>query len=150
MRERQRKIFSVFFVLSLILVNYQNCGSAKNAPDIAANEDIGVDGNNLGVINPVVTGGIQFSQTKATVESSDQNLNVFGVCSAEQNGAFISWVLEDASGIKIFSDKSLCDRGVFAISFEGVEALACNSQLQLKAFFGAKAKTQIEIQKNCN
>lgn len=148
MKERQYKIFSIFAMLSIVLVHYQNCGAAKYSP--SADTNIAADGKDLGVINPISTGGIQFPQSKTTVSSVDKNLNVSGICSLEQNGAFISWVLEDENGQKLFADKSLCDRGSFAVAFEGVEGLACNAKLQLKAFFGAKAKTQIEIHKNCD
>ncbi|MBY0314465.1 MAG: hypothetical protein K2Q26_03030 [Bdellovibrionales bacterium] len=147
MKRRQYKVLGIFAILSVLILNYQNCG-AKGAG--GASTEASSDGGTMGVINPVNTGGIQFTESKATVSSLDEELNIVGLCSVEQSGAFIKWSLQDNDGNELFEGRSLCDRGSFEVAFENVKQLACNSKLQLKAVFGAKAKTQIEIQKNCN
>lgn len=142
MKDRQLKIVGIFLSLSLLLLNYQNCGSKGGAT--ATN---GTDQNSI--INPVVAGGISFIQTKATVNASDTELAIDGLCSKEQAGGLIGWQALDQSGEIIASGKSLCDKGGFEVLFAGVDNLACGTNLTLKAAFGAKSKTELIIEKNC-
>lgn len=145
MQERQLKVLGIFLTLSLVLLNYQNCGSSKGGGGETATA---VDGDNS-IINPVVTGGISFVQTKATVSASDTELAIDGLCSQEQAGALIGWQAFDDLGDVVASGKSLCDKGAFEVLFAGVENLACGSNLTLKAAFGAKSKTELIIEKKC-
>ncbi len=143
MQERQLKILGIFLSLSLVLLNYQNCGSKGGAADgdaAAATE---------GIINPVNVGGIAFVQEKATVSSADTELAINGLCSKEQAGGLIGWQALDESDVVVASGKSLCDRGAFEVLFVGVENLACGAKLNLKAAFGSKSKTELVIEKQC-
>lgn len=143
MQERQLKILGIFLSLSIVLLNYQNCGSSKGAAGTATIAD------ENSIINPVVAGGIAFVQTKATVNASDTELAVDGLCSKEQSGGLIGWQALDDSGDVVASGKSLCDKGAFEVLFAGVENLACGSNLTLKAAFGSKSKTELTIEKKC-
>lgn len=144
MQERPLKILSIFLSLSIVLLNYQNCGSKTSATGTAA----AVSDENS-IINPVVTGGISFVQTKATVSASDTELAIDGLCSKDQSGGLIGWQALDSSQNIIASGRSLCDRGAFEVLFAGVDNLACGSNLKLKAFFGSKSKTELTIEKKC-
>lgn len=142
MQERQLKILGIFLSLSIVLLNYQNCGSKGGAGTATA------AGENS-IINPVIAGGISFVQTKATVNASDTELAIDGLCSQEQSGGLIGWQALDQAGDVVASGKSLCDKGGFEVLFAGVENLACGSNLKLKAAFGSKSKTELTIEKNC-
>ncbi|MCC6138815.1 MAG: hypothetical protein IT287_09290 [Bdellovibrionaceae bacterium] len=143
MQERQLKILGIFVSLSLVLLNYQNCGSSKGADGAPA------AGADMGIINPVVAGGISFVQTKATVNAADTELAIDGLCSKEQSGGMIGWQALDEEQTVVASGKSLCEKGGFEVLFAGVENLACGSKLTLKAAFGSKSKSELEIEKNC-
>lgn len=143
MQERQLKILSVFIGLSFLLLNYQNCGSSKSANPAAESS------GEMGIINPVVVGGISFIQTKATVSAADTELAIDGLCSKEQSGGLIGWQALDESANVVASGNSLCEKGAFEVLFAGVENLACGSKLTLKATFGSKSKSELEIEKNC-
>lgn len=147
MNERRLKILIIFTVLCGVLFNYQNCGS-KNATSSAEPIQL-VDDGEMDIIDPMSTGGIQFVQSKAEVTTADTELAASGICSAEQNGSLLSWKVFNSNLEIVAQGKSLCDKGTFEIVFEGVESLACDTELSLQAFFGAKAKTQLLISKNC-
>ncbi len=134
--------------MSFMLLNYQNCGSSKNMDGTAATPDVN-DGGEMGIINPVIAGGISFVQTKATVSAADTELAIAGLCSKEQSGGLIGWQATDQNGTLMASGNSLCDKGSFEVLFAGVESLACGAKLTLKATFGAKSKSELEIEKNC-
>lgn len=146
MQERQLKILGIFLSLSLVLLNYQNCGSKGGA----ANADATAAGADVGIINPVNTGGISFVQEKATVSSSDTELAINGLCSKEQSGGQIGWKAVDESDVVVASGKSLCDRGAFEVLFVGVENLSCGAKLNLIAAFGSKSRSELVIEKKCN
>lgn len=137
------KSFGLFIIMGLVLLNYQNCGSSKNLTDTSS-----ADGD-MGIINPVVTGGISFVQEKATVSASDTELAINGLCSQEQSGGLIGWKALDESNNVMLEGKSLCDRGSFEVLFAGIENLSCGSQITLKAFFGSKSKSELLIEKKC-
>lgn len=145
MQERQLKILGIFLSLSLVLLNYQNCGSKGGAASGSASAD-----GEMGIINAINTGGIAFTQTKATVSSTDTELAIAGLCSQEQAGGLIGWQALDESGSQIASGKSLCDRGSFEVLFVGVESLSCGAKLNLKAAFGSKSKSELIIEKKCD
>jgi hypothetical protein len=154
MKRYQYKVFAVFAVTCLLLLQYQNCGSSKNLNPVAEDQSLSApedsaDGD-MHVINEVNTGGIQFVQSKTVVSSSDSDFSAFGTCSLEHQGALLSWQLLDESGSSLFKGKSKCENGVFRVDFQGVDSLACGTNLILKAAFGAQAETQTLISKNCN
>lgn len=145
MKRSHVKSFAIFIALSLVLINYQNCSSAANSDDALM-----FASSTEGTIDEVNTGEIDFIQEKVSVNESDENLTLYGICSSQQNGAMISWKLFDKQGNEMERGQALCDTGAFEVSFEGVDQLACDSKLSLKAFFGAKANSQMSIEKNCN
>lgn len=141
MKDKRLKILGIFLGLSLVLFNYQNCGSKNSSTPSQA--------NNESIINRVVTGGISFVQTKATVSASDTELAINGLCSQEQSGGLIGWQALDQASNVIASGNSLCDRGSFEVLFAGVDNLDCGSKLTLIAKFGTKSRSELEIEKNC-
>ena len=141
------KNYALFIIMSLVLLNYQNCGSAKNMGD--PQSDFNADGSEMGIINPVSTGGISFVQTKAVVSASDTELAINGLCSQEQSGGLIGWKALDENDNLMAEGNSLCDRGAFEVLFAGVDSLSCGSKITLKAAFGAKSKSELLIEKNC-
>lgn len=147
MSEYPLKKFGLFIVMSLVLLNYQNCGSAKNITDTPTDASAG--GSEMDIINPVIAGGISFVQTKAVVTASDTDLAIDGLCSLEQSGGLIGWKATDENNTLMAEGKSLCDRGAFEVLFAGVDSLACGSKITLKAAFGAKSKSEVLIEKNC-
>lgn len=149
MKERQFKILGIFVVLSFVLFNYQNCGSSKGAMNSTGDSNDPAQGATMNIIDPVLAGGINFAQSKAVVGASDTELSANGLCSQEQNGAFIGWQVIDEQNQVMASGKSLCDQGVFEVTFTGVDSLACGAKLTLKAAFGAKSKSEMAIDKNC-
>jgi len=149
MNERKFKILVIFAVLAGVLLNYQNCASQKNSLTPADLADSEQSDGQMDIINPISTGGIQFVQNKAQVSSVDTDLKALGLCSAEQHGAQLSWKVLDEEENILAQGKSLCDRGSFEVVLDGVETLPCDAQLKLKAAFGAKAKTELSISKEC-
>lgn len=150
MKERNFKLVLIFAALSGVLLNYQNCGSQKNALDGSGDvASIREDGE-MDIIDPMNIGGIQFVQTKATLTSQDTALTALGTCSDEQDGAILSWKVFDADGTQLLQGKSPCDHGTFQVVLDGVEELECGVELSLKAVLGSKAKTELSIAKNCN
>jgi hypothetical protein len=145
MKARQYKLLGIFLVLGAVLLNYQNCGS-KGASSASVET---ADGGEMGIINPVIAGGINFTQSKAVVSASDTELAVDGLCSKEQSGALIGWQLRDDNANIVSAGRSLCDKGAFEVVFAGVQSLACGASMTLVATFGSKAKSEIAIEKNC-
>jgi hypothetical protein len=151
MKKYQYRVIGIFISLTLILLQYQNCASSKGSSLDATDEAAIVDGSDdRHVINEVNTGGIQFLQSKTILTASDQNLSAYGSCAVEQQDGKLSWQLLDDQGNLLFKGSALCDKGIFEVRFEGVDDLACDANLTLKAYFGAQAKTETLINKKCN
>lgn len=149
MRERHLKLFVIFIALSGLLLHYQNCGSksasmADGSPDPFESSD-----PQMGIINPIETGTIQFLQTKTEINDATQQIVAYGVCSSEQQGALLSWTLVDTSAQAISRGRSLCDRGTFEVVYDNAVSLDCNSTLKLTAYFGSKEKTDLLVEKVC-
>lgn len=141
MKERHWKITIIFAALAGLLLQYQNCGS--NAGQQNSDPE-------MGVINPIETGSIQFLQSKTEIDDSTTQLVAHGVCSAEQDGALLSWRLADPNSQQtISSGKSLCDRGTFEIIYEETTSLDCNSTNKLTAYLGSQEKTDLIVEKKC-
>lgn len=139
MKERTYKIGLIFIALAGVLLNFQNCGSS---PSQQADSD-------MKIINPVQTGSIQFLQTKTEIDNSATQLVAYGVCSAEQDGAILSWRMADEQSQQISSGRSLCDRGAFEVVYEEASQLECNSTIRLTAFLGSQEKTELLVEKKC-
>jgi hypothetical protein len=151
MKKYQYRVFAIFFSLTIVLLQYQNCASSKGASlDGTADQTLPSGSGDLHVINEASTGNIQFIQTKTVVAASDQNLVVYGTCALGQQGGQLSWKLLNAQGGLLYKGNALCDKGAFEVRFEGVTDLACGSNLLLKAYFGAQASTETIIDKSCN
>ena len=142
MRERHFKIAIIFSCLSLVLLQYQNCGSQAPQDSVAQDPD-------LGVINPINTGSIQFLQTKTEIDDSIQNIVAYGVCSAEQQGALLSWKLVDENEVVVSSGRSTCERATFEIISSDISSLDCGSLSKLTAYLGAHEKTELVVEKKC-
>lgn len=140
MKERHWKIIVIFVALTGLLLHYQNCGSkAGQSSD-----------PEMGVINPIETGSIQFLQSKTEIDNSTTQLVAHGVCSLEQDGALLSWRLADPNSQEtISSGKSLCDRGAFEIIYAETSNLDCNSVNKLTAYLGSQEKTDLIVEKKC-
>lgn len=150
MRERQLKIFVIFIALSGLLLHYQNCGSKSAQQNAEVGQNPGSTSDpELGIINPVNTGSIQFLQTKTEIDNTSTQIVAYGICSQEQEGALLSWKLSGADAQIISKGKSLCDRGTFEVVYNEASSLACNSTLQLTAFLGSQEKTELFVKKIC-
>jgi hypothetical protein len=139
MQERQLKIGIVLIALSGILIHFQNCGSSPGQQA----------GSDMKIINPVETGSIQFLQSKTEISNATTQLVALGVCSAEQDGAVLSWRLADEQFQQISSGQSLCDRGAFEVIYEEASMLECNATIRLTAFLGSQEKTELLVEKKC-
>ena len=139
MNERYSKLAVIFITLSGVLFNFQNCGSQPAEQS----------GSEMKIINPVETGSIQFLQTKTEIDNSATQLIAYGVCSAEQDGAILSWKLANEHAEQISSGRSLCDRGTFEVIFDEASAIECNSTIRLTAFLGSQEKTELIVEKKC-
>ncbi len=145
MRERHFKIAMIFGCLSLVLLQYQNCGS--QAPQDSSSTI--VQDPDLGVINQVNTGSIQFLQTKTEIDASAQDIVAYGVCSVEQQGALLSWKLVDENEQVVSKGRSTCDRGTFEIISSDISSLDCGSLSKLTAYLGSSEKTELIVEKKC-
>lgn len=149
MRERHLKIFVIFVALSGLLLHYQNCGSKSAEMSDAGSNPLLNSDPQVGIINPIETGGIQFLQSKTEITDSTMQIIAYGVCSTDQQGALLSWTLVDTEAQAISKGRSLCDRGTFEVVYEEASSLDCNSTLKLTAYLGSKEKTDLLVEKVC-
>ncbi len=149
MRERHLKLFVIFIALSGLLLHYQNCGSSSTQMADATQDPLQNSDPQMGIINPIETGTIQFLQSKTEINDATQQIIAYGVCSSEQQGALLSWTLVDTAAQAISQGRSLCDRGTFEVVYNEAASLDCNSTLKLTAYFGAKEKTDLLVEKVC-
>jgi len=151
MKRYKVKVIGIFVMLSALILQFQNCGSKASLQD-GQPETLpleSADGDLSGIDN-ISTGGIQFVQSKTVVDSDDQHVSAFGTCSQDQNGGQLSWKLFDENDTLLFKGKSNCQSGIFEVAFDGADSLTCGASLKLVATFGAQAKTETLINKNCN
>jgi hypothetical protein len=146
MRERYMKIISIFVLLTVVLFQYQNCGSQnqKLAGDSYSNDP------EMGVINPINIGSIQFLQSKTEIDDSVKELTAYGVCSQDQQGALLSWKLIDEETNILSTGKSLCNQGTFEIVSSIASSIVCGSSSKLTAYLGSQEKTELLVEKVCN
>lgn len=147
MRERHFKTAMIFGCLSFVLLQYQNCGSQSQQEN--SKPTTVVQDPDMGVINPVNTGSIQFLQSKTEIDEETQNIAAYGVCSSEQQGALLSWKLVDENALIVSKGRSTCDRGAFEIVSSDVAALDCGSLSKLTAYLGSSEKTELIVEKKC-
>ncbi len=150
MQERHLKIVIIFVALSGLLFHYQNCGSTGAQQNTDTDLNAGpIASPELGIINPVNTGSIQFLQSKAEIDDRSTQIVAYGVCAQEQEGALLSWRLSGEDASIISSGKSLCDRGTFEVVYNEASSLECDSTIQLTAFLGSQEKTELSVEKRC-
>lgn len=150
MQERHLKISVIFIALLGLLLHYQNCGSTAAQQNVDSDQSPGsISDPELGIINPVNTGSIQFLQSKAEIDDRSTQIVAYGVCSQEQEGALLSWKLSGNDAQIISNGKSLCDRGTFEVVYNEASSLDCDSTLKLTAFLGSQEKTELSVEKIC-
>ena len=147
MQARHLRVLGIFLLLSGVLINYQNCGQSHGAAGPAAKA--ANDGGSVDIIDQNITGGLSFVDSKVTLSASDQNLKASGLCSADQDGALISWKVYDGEDV-VAEGKALCDKSLFNVEISDANDVACGANLHLEAALGAKAKAELAISKNCN
>lgn len=144
MKTKSIKISLTMFGLFCVLLNYQNCSP------VAGTEDLGqAPSTQEGIIDPMNIGQIDFMQEKVNVAQDDTDLSVFGICSSEQSGSLIGWKIYDSTSTQMFKGRSVCDLGSFEVALEGLDTIPCGEQFELHAALGAKAKSQVIIEKSC-
>lgn len=150
MKECHFKLMSIFTLLAAVLFHYQNCGSksANLSEGSTITQNLNSDPE-VGVINPINTGSIQFLQSKTQVANSDVTLVAYGSCSQDQQGALLSWKIFDSTNSILAIGKSLCNQGTFEVIYQEIETLNCGN-LKLSAYFGSQAQTDMLIEKACN
>lgn len=149
MKERHIKLLSIFLILGGVLMHYQNCSQNSKSLDAQQNSENLNSDPTMRIINPVETGGIQFLESKTQLASTDQSFIAYGLCSAEQQGALLSWKLFDANENLISKGKSLCDKGAFEVVYQEAGSLPCDSALKLSAYFGSSVSADLSVSKSC-
>lgn len=149
MQERHFKLLVIFTMLSGVLLQYQNCGSPKNADASVQIENLDPNARDRSVINDVSVGGIQFLQNKTAVQAADSEFRAYGTCAADQQGAMLSWKVVNQDEQVLANGKSLCNEGLFEVHVVNASDLSCEDDLVLKAAFGAKAKAESVVDKSC-
>lgn len=138
------KMYLIYLVLGLALIQYQNCAPSNQVLDQTEAES-NADGS-ADVIDRVQVGGIAFAQNKVSV-FSDEEVVVLGMC--DQSGSMISWSLSNSSGEVIERGLSECDLGAFEVVLSGRWRSHCDQNLSLAAALGAKASSKTVVEAFC-
>lgn len=150
MKQRFKNSAIVLLALSLLVLQFQNCAqSSSDEYEPQDEKTIGEGDQQESIINPITTGSLQFVEKIIQFDEAEDMVVAYGVCSAEQQGSLISWKLYDEDENELERGRSLCDLGAFEISFEGAQTLHCGSEQVLKAFLGAKSKSEVSLMKVC-
>lgn len=139
------KMYTMYLLLGLALVQYQNCAGSNEAfdessPAMSAGDST-VDG-----IDQVNVGDISFAQNKVQAYINDEVI-VSGVCG--QTGSLIGWTLKDPQGEVIERGLSECNLGSFHVALGSQWEGFCDQDLELKARLGAQASSEAIIESYC-
>lgn len=137
------KLAILYFFFGFVVLQYQNCAPA---PNVDGNIEGALAQDQVGVINPVVTGEIAFPQQKLSIPF-EERLRAYGLC--EQSGAKISWRLFAPNGEPVEQGLSECDQGTFVVDASETWKEFCDETFTLKAMLGAKASSEVQVETLC-
>lgn len=138
-----------------LLTQYQNCApagkfaettssvQAMSAAQVGQTQDVGV-------IEPLKLSKIDlYDIEKDFVSSSQSFIELKGFCEWNQDGSTLGWDILNGQNERVAKGTTLCSKGEFKISLAQSEALACDQQYLLRAYFGARSSDSLTLRSHC-
>ena len=142
----------------MIMLPFQNCAPAGGPQAIghssaSVSASAGSDPNQpVTVIDDVNrTTALSFVQTAADFAPGAMSLALDGVCSSQQDGATLRWLLRDPlNATQIASDTMSCSLGSFHVELPVQALLQCGRVYSLEAHLGLGRMGTISVQRPCS
>lgn len=135
---------------AFLLLNYQNCAPATNAPmggtAMVGHQQIG---SHVDVIDQINEGRLSFMQKSVAVQEQAESLELTGLCDQAQSGATLRWQLRDANNQDLGEGFVVCEQGGFTVAIEPVHELECGASYNLIAQLGVEESDAVEIKRAC-
>ncbi|RME18466.1 MAG: hypothetical protein D6797_00390 [Bdellovibrio sp.] len=139
------KLAGIFAIMTLFLIQFQNC--APVSPINGAIQNI--DGE-VRVIDDWNADSLLFFSKTATATPNVSTLNIDGFCNRKAKNMEVFWYLIDPSqpNLDISQGVAYCNNGAFRVSVN-TEALQCNKTYSLMAGFDGVKKAEISVRRPC-
>ncbi len=151
MNTRKWSNLSVISALgAILLVGYQNCAPASNAPRggaaMVGHQQLA---SPVDVIDRINEGKLSFMQKSVAVRPEVESLVLNGVCDPEQSGATLRWELRDSNNEDLGEGFVSCEQGGFMVALAPVQEFECGASYSLVAQLGVMESEAVEIRRSC-
>lgn len=145
---RKLKTTSIIIVLSVIVFQFQNCGSPPDGFDdttVASSSEF-----NPGLVDDLPNKKLVFVESLIVTKHDQDLINYDGLCSRDSDGKQIEWVLEKISDRSVaLEGQSECSRGGFRISADKMLDIECNQDYELIPFMG-EFEDKLIVRRKCD
>lgn len=140
--------FSLLLLIgTLLILQFQNCVPNQEQqftnscdgepPPISTIDDVNMNTK------------VEFEMSELWMDFKTETFDVSGICSKDQDGAFLAWNILSSTDEKIDSGHSVCENGIFTVQLNNLQDLECDENFQLKARLGLGEEGTIVIGREC-